>query len=591
MSMPADRQPGKIVTFYSYKGGTGRTMALANIAWILASNGRRVLAVDWDLEAPGLHRYFHPFLVDPELAGSTGVMDMVWDYALATLDTQGDPSPGWHEPYADVLNHTVSLRWDFERGGVLSLLSAGRQDDAYGAKVNSFDWSSFYDKRGGGAFVEAMKQSMAAQYDYVLIDSRTGLSDTAGICTVQLPDILVTCFTFSTQSIAGTAAVVESVRRQRGERDITIWPVPMRVEDGETAKLEASRDLARIHLDHLLKDLDENARDRYWGAVEVPYKTLYAYEETLATVGDRPNQRGTILAASEQLTGYLTDQEIVRQVPLDESERRQLARQFQRQPRTTPEEFAADSLMARQFQRQLMMLNEIKNASSGASSQVTGPQKVQDEQDEQVISLRILRTIAEEFVARQFQRQPRTTPEEFVADFLISYATEDQNWAEWVAWQLEDAGYRVLIQSWDTTLGASWTATAEQALSSSRRIVAIVSRSSVRSDVTRAQWQAVLRSDPNRATRKIIPVRVEDVPLPDFLSGIFGFDLWGLEEDSARNVLLNGIVAATGGATGGRAKPVTRPRFPSLGKPEPGAGRTAQDRHPRLPFPSEQRDN
>ncbi len=55
---------GKIVTFYSYKGGTGRTMALANVAWILASNGLKVLVVDWDLDSPGLHKYFHPFL-DP----------------------------------------------------------------------------------------------------------------------------------------------------------------------------------------------------------------------------------------------------------------------------------------------------------------------------------------------------------------------------------------------------------------------------------------------------------------------------------------------------------------------------------------------
>src|SRR6201995_3331942 len=53
---------GTIVTFYSYKGGTGRTMALANVAWILASAGKRVLAADWDLESPGLHRFFAPFL-------------------------------------------------------------------------------------------------------------------------------------------------------------------------------------------------------------------------------------------------------------------------------------------------------------------------------------------------------------------------------------------------------------------------------------------------------------------------------------------------------------------------------------------------
>ncbi len=60
---------GKIFTFYSYKGGTGRTMALANIACLLAKrysgNGRGVLMVDWDLEAPGLHLFFRDFLKEP----------------------------------------------------------------------------------------------------------------------------------------------------------------------------------------------------------------------------------------------------------------------------------------------------------------------------------------------------------------------------------------------------------------------------------------------------------------------------------------------------------------------------------------------
>jgi Mrp family chromosome partitioning ATPase len=66
----------RVVTFYSYKGGTGRSMALANVAWILASAGNRVLAIDWDLEAPGLHRYFHPFLRDKELSGQESQGDL-----------------------------------------------------------------------------------------------------------------------------------------------------------------------------------------------------------------------------------------------------------------------------------------------------------------------------------------------------------------------------------------------------------------------------------------------------------------------------------------------------------------------------------
>src|SRR6266498_560482 len=53
-------EPGEIITFYSYKGGTGRSMALANVACILAKGpaAARVLMIDWDLEAPGLHRFF-----------------------------------------------------------------------------------------------------------------------------------------------------------------------------------------------------------------------------------------------------------------------------------------------------------------------------------------------------------------------------------------------------------------------------------------------------------------------------------------------------------------------------------------------------
>jgi MinD-like ATPase involved in chromosome partitioning or flagellar assembly len=76
---------GRIVTFYSYKGGTGRTMALSNVAWILASNGYDVLLIDWDLEAPGLHRYLRPFLIDPELASTPGLIDFVWDATQVSM--------------------------------------------------------------------------------------------------------------------------------------------------------------------------------------------------------------------------------------------------------------------------------------------------------------------------------------------------------------------------------------------------------------------------------------------------------------------------------------------------------------------------
>ena len=62
---------GQVITFYSFKGGVGRTMALANISILLAQWGKRILVVDWDLEAPGLEHYFSTF-IDPELVAIGG---------------------------------------------------------------------------------------------------------------------------------------------------------------------------------------------------------------------------------------------------------------------------------------------------------------------------------------------------------------------------------------------------------------------------------------------------------------------------------------------------------------------------------------
>lgn len=58
------QRAGKVLTFYSYKGGVGRSMALANVAVLLASKGHKILIVDWDLEAPGIEQYFHSYIVE-----------------------------------------------------------------------------------------------------------------------------------------------------------------------------------------------------------------------------------------------------------------------------------------------------------------------------------------------------------------------------------------------------------------------------------------------------------------------------------------------------------------------------------------------
>ncbi|MFC4070621.1 FxSxx-COOH system tetratricopeptide repeat protein [Actinoplanes subglobosus] len=329
---------GKVVTFYSFQGGTGQTMALANVAWILASNGKRVLVADWDLESPGLHRFFVPFVRAEAVEAASGVIDMVRAYEWETA-RRTERENGWPGRLARVGQHAFSLDWDhFAPGGHLDFLSAGRQNPHYAANLTGMNWDDFYERMGGGLFLDALRQDMRANYDYTLIDSRTGLSDVAAICTVQLPDVLVDCFTFSEQGIAGAAQVAAEVARNTLQRDIRVLPVPMRIDPAEKNKADAGRAFAMQRFPGLPAGMSPAERTRYWNSVEVPYRAYYAYEEILATFGDLPAQTTSLLAAYERITAHITDGEVIAMPPVDEALRLRTVNRFVRQVTLAEEE-------------------------------------------------------------------------------------------------------------------------------------------------------------------------------------------------------------------------------------------------------------
>ena len=321
---------GQVVTFYSYKGGTGRTMALANVAWIIASSGKRVLVVDWDLESPGLHKFFHPFLDESTVSATPGVIEMINDYA--TTARNPPPRPDWYLEVARVERHAVSLDWDFPDDGKLDFLSAGRQNRDYSAAVVSLDWDDFYERLGGGRFFRALREDMKRNYDYVLIDSRTGLSDVADICTIELPDVLTVCFTLSNQSIEGAANVARQISNRYRDRNIRILPVPMRIEEGEKEKLDVGRSTARRLFEGFPQGMSQEDSIAYWASVEVPYKPFYAFEEILATFGDEAGLPASLLAAFERITAAVTAREVTSMQPIPEEMRVQCKEQFARRP-------------------------------------------------------------------------------------------------------------------------------------------------------------------------------------------------------------------------------------------------------------------
>lgn len=290
---------GQIITFYSYKGGTGRTMALANTAYLLAQNtsGKSVLIVDWDLEAPGLHRYVRDLMRQrfpndhrsKEFDGWPGLIDLFQEIdrripaeriKTGTLDLDGLS-----------LDRFV-LQTDIPS---LHLLKAGRFDAAYSAAVNTFQWERLY-TRAPWLF-QKLGTYLAERYEYVLIDARTGLTDASGICTSIMPDTLVIVFTPNRQSLLGGIDMARSAGNYRKDSDdlrpLRTLPLPSRIEAAEPVLRETWRfgDLendipgyqpAFEMLFTALYDLPACELGAYFSEVQIQHVPRFAYGEEIA---------------------------------------------------------------------------------------------------------------------------------------------------------------------------------------------------------------------------------------------------------------------------------------------------------------------
>ena len=190
-----------VTTFYSFKGGVGRTMALVNSAVTLALRGRRVLAVDFDVEAPGLDT-FDVLRTREEVPG---VIDFVTRYRES----------GQAPDAADYIGECPDVG---DAGGGLWIMPSGKSD-SYAANFNQVDWADLYDRRDGYLLFEDLKEQWhrVVRPDYVLIDSRTGHTDTCGICTRQLPDSVVVFFFPNEQNLRGLTEVVGDIRSEAHE--------------------------------------------------------------------------------------------------------------------------------------------------------------------------------------------------------------------------------------------------------------------------------------------------------------------------------------------------------------------------------------
>ena len=296
--MSSEKTSGEIITFYPYKGGTGRSMALANIACLLAARqteGKEVLMVDWDLDAPGLHWFF-----ESKSDKRLGLIDLFLhldqkvpkNAASAVLEAEEQA-----EQLLIVLEKEIVLEDYIAETAVphLRLLKAGRFDKDYSIQVNTFDWADLYGR--SPYLYRVLAQWLAERYRYVLIDSRTGLTDMSGICTTLMPEKLVMVFTPNQQSLSSISDLVRRVTAYRRKSDdlrpLLVYPLPSRI-DSERDELrkrwryghpQSAIEGYQPLFERVFKEaygLRECSLEEYFNEVQIQHSPDYAYGEEIA---------------------------------------------------------------------------------------------------------------------------------------------------------------------------------------------------------------------------------------------------------------------------------------------------------------------
>lgn len=322
-------------------------MALANTACLLAQQqaskgGRGVLVIDWDLEAPGLHEFFRnsfkhkiPADADADLRQRPGLIDLFIELDEATKKS-GLTGHAQTQEMVDQLFDDLDLnRFILETDRpYLSLLKAGRFDDAYASRVNCFQWESLHTR--SPLLILSFAEHLSQQYEYVLIDSRTGLTDMSGVSTMLMPEKLVIVFTPNRQSIYGVNDLVQKATRYRNQsrdvRPLIVFPLASRIDISEPSLLEywrfgvkRSQDVPKdfpnyedrmdfpgyqtlfekLFADvYALKNCDLRA---YFQEVQVQHVPYYAYGENIAVLRQPSGDRLSLTASYQKVVDWLVN--------------------------------------------------------------------------------------------------------------------------------------------------------------------------------------------------------------------------------------------------------------------------------------------
>lgn len=137
--------------------------------------------------------------------------------------------------------------------------------------------------------------------------------------------------------------------------------------------------------------------------------------------------------------------------------------------------------------------------------------------------------------------EEQETKERRNKDFFISYTHADEQWAKWIAQQLEEDGYTTIFQAWDFRAGKSFIRQMQDAMASTRRTIAVLSPGYLAARYTQPEWEDAFRRDPEGAKGILVPVMVEKCSTEGIWPRLVHIDLVGVDSELARERLLTGV--------------------------------------------------
>lgn len=276
---------GRIISFNSYRGGTGRSLAVSNIACLLAksSTNPKVLVIDWDLPAPGLHFTFDKYLSARAHSPASNARAAEVEGGILEIFTSiyEEVKPSIHPRFEDIDSDVAIaavknadplssvLKTDVEN---LHLLKAGRFDSSYANRLQKVDWGELL--HNAPSVFTAFALRLCQAYDYILIDAPSGLGSVAQVCGGMLAERVVFMFNLNMSGVKDSEKLVREAFLRRNKapdtRLLELWPLPTRLEPELEERTQAWR-----RSDEGYQKVFEDIISRCYGVQNVSLETYF----------------------------------------------------------------------------------------------------------------------------------------------------------------------------------------------------------------------------------------------------------------------------------------------------------------------------